>query len=208
MLGLLACRLLAVVAGCCTPALLLCHSSHPASVSALPALRACPFGPWRLVAPPPCRSGCRSRSSGSLVATPSSPHPAFPRAARTAAAAVRRWGLGMGIGGGWRWSDGSDGEIWVSFTLNKPNGPTSYQREDQHWHLRTRPRRVGTLSDPAAAMRGGARGRGGGQRAARGCCGQRGLESASGWARRCSRTPSSSRPGIAAARSSRPRPGI
>ena len=117
--------------------------------------------------------------------------------------------LPMGIGGGWRrWSDDSDGEIWVSFTLNKPNGPTSYQREDQHWHLRTRPRRVGTLSDPAAAMRGGARGRGGGQRAARGCCGQRGLESASGWARRCSRTPSSSRPGIAAARSSRPRPGI
>uniref|UniRef100_A0A0E0AIC3 Uncharacterized protein n=1 Tax=Oryza glumipatula TaxID=40148 RepID=A0A0E0AIC3_9ORYZ len=138
MLGLLACRLLAVAAWCCTPALLLCHSSHPvsASASALPALRACPFGPWQLVAPPPCRSGCHSRSSGSLVAAPSSPHPALPHAARTTAAAVCRWGLGMGIGGGWRrWSDDSDGEIWVSFTLNKPNGPTSYQREDQHWHL-------------------------------------------------------------------------
>uniref|UniRef100_A0A0E0AIC4 Uncharacterized protein n=1 Tax=Oryza glumipatula TaxID=40148 RepID=A0A0E0AIC4_9ORYZ len=48
---------------------------------------------------------------------------------------------------------------------------------------------VGTLSDPAASMRGGARGRGG--------------WSAGG----ASRMPSSSCPGTAAARSSRPRPG-
>jgi hypothetical protein len=55
--------------------------------------------------------------------------------------------LPMGIGGGWRrWSDDSDGEIWVSFTLNKPNGPTSYQREDQHWHLQKRPRRVSAVA--------------------------------------------------------------
>lgn len=187
-----------------------CCAIHPTLPLSLLFLRCAPahlgHGGWSC-----CRLAGADATAAALEAWwPRPPHLTLPsRAARTTAAPVRRWGLGMGIGGGWRrWSDDSDGEIWVSFTLNKPNGPTSYQREDQHWHLRTRPRRVGTLSDPAAAMRGGARGRGGGQRAARGCCGQRGLESASGWARRCSRTPSSSRPGIAAARSSRPRPGI
>uniref|UniRef100_A0A0E0FLA5 Uncharacterized protein n=1 Tax=Oryza nivara TaxID=4536 RepID=A0A0E0FLA5_ORYNI len=98
--------LLAVGAWCCIPALLLCHSSHPASASALPArarLLACPLGPggWsrRRLAGADAAAAALRPEAGSLAAAPSSPHPALLRATRTTEVAVRRWGSGMGIDG-------------------------------------------------------------------------------------------------------------
>jgi hypothetical protein len=76
--------LLAVTAWCCTPAQMLCPSSHPARRPpwSLAAGRA---AAWleRMPQPQLC-----ALEAGSLAATPSTPHPALQRVASTAAAAV------------------------------------------------------------------------------------------------------------------------